>query len=60
MLDELWELFHRVVPSAPSWQTVYRRLAEWSVARVRAKLHWVLLDELGAVVELDWSRCAID
>lgn len=60
MPDELWELFQRVVPSAPSWQTVHRRFAEWSVARVRAKLHWVLLDELGAVGELDWSRCAID
>jgi transposase len=43
-----------------SWQTVYRRFAEWSAARVWAKLHRVLLDELGAADELDWSRCAID
>jgi len=43
-----------------SWQTVYRRFAEWSAARVCAKLYRVLLDELGAGGELDWSRCAID
>ncbi|MGJ6964948.1 IS5 family transposase [Streptosporangium sp. G11] len=97
--DELWELFQRVVPSAPtrpqgggrrrvddrmilaaivyvattgcawrqlppvfgaSWQTVNRRFAEWSAARVWAKLYRIILDELGARGELDWSRCAID
>ncbi|MFD0479936.1 IS5 family transposase [Nonomuraea thailandensis] len=97
--DELWELFLRVVPPAPtrpqgggrrrvddrvilaaivyvattgcawrqlppvfgaSWQTVHRRFTEWSAARVWAKLYRVLLDELGARGELDWSRCAID
>jgi transposase len=97
--DELWELFQRVVPPAPtrpqgggrrrygdrevlaaivfvatsgctwrqlppvfgaSWQTVYRRFAEWSAARVWAKLYRVIVDELGARGELDWSRCAID
>jgi transposase len=97
--DELWELFQRVVPPAPtrpqgggrrraddrsilvaivfvattgctwrqlpptfdaSWQTVHRRFTEWSAARVWAKLHRILLDELGAAGELDWSRCAID
>ncbi|MDH6521833.1 transposase [Streptomyces sp. SAI-135] len=44
----------------PSWQTVYQRLAHWSRARVWARLHHVILDELGARGELDWSRCAID
>ncbi|MEU8503083.1 IS5 family transposase [Streptomyces lavendulae] len=44
----------------PSWQTVYRRFAQWSRARVWARLHRVILDELGARGELDWSRCAID
>lgn len=34
-----------------SWQTVYRRFAEWSAARVWAKLHRVILDELGACGE---------
>jgi transposase len=97
--DELWELFQRVVPQAPTrpqgggrrrygdrevlaaivfvattgctlrqlppvfgalWQTVYRRFGEWSGARVWAKLHRMILDEVGARGELDWSRCAID
>lgn len=98
--DELWELFQRVVPEAPSrpqgggrrrhgdrevlaaivfvatsgctWQqlpsasfgpsgaTAHRRFAEWSKARVWAKLHRLVLDELGSRGELDWSRCAID
>ncbi|MEF9908002.1 IS5 family transposase [Streptomyces sp. P9-A2] len=97
--DELWVLFERVVPPAPSrpqgggrrrygdrevlaaiifvatsgctWRqlppsfgpsgpTAHRRFTEWSKARVWAKLHRVVLDELGARGELDWSRCAID
>ncbi|GGV58238.1 hypothetical protein GCM10010245_91380 [Streptomyces spectabilis] len=98
--DELWELFQRVVPEAPSrpqgggrrrhgdrevlaaivfvatsgctWQqlpsasfgpsgaTAHRRFAEWSRARVWARLHRLVLDELGSRGELDWSRCAID
>ncbi|MEW2512790.1 IS5 family transposase [Streptomyces sp. NPDC046870] len=47
----------------PARPTVYRRFAQWSrerVRRVRARLHRVVLDELGARGELDWSRCAID
>lgn len=44
----------------PSWSTVYRRFAEWSKARVWAKLHRLVLDELGWKGELDWSRYAID
>ncbi|MFE5716924.1 IS5 family transposase [Streptomyces erythrochromogenes] len=44
----------------PSWQTAYRRFAQWSQARVWARLHRVVLDELGARGQLDWSRCAID
>ncbi|MFE7235887.1 IS5 family transposase [Streptomyces sp. NPDC002405] len=43
-----------------SWQTVHRRFSEWSAARVWAKLHRLVLDELGARGDLDWSRCAID
>ncbi|MGW3314277.1 IS5 family transposase [Streptomyces fungicidicus] len=98
--DELWELFQRVGPEAPSrpqgggrrrhgdrevlaaivvvatsgctWQqlptapfglsgaTAHRRFSEWSKARVWAKLQHVVLDELGARGELDWTRCAID
>ena len=44
-------------PSAP---TTHRRFTEWPRARVGARLHRVLLDELGARGEADWSRCAID
>lgn len=98
--DELWELFQRVVPEAPSrpqgggrrrhgdrevlaaivfvatsgctWQqlpsvsfgpsgaTAHRRFTEWTKARVWAKLHRLVLDELGSRGELDWSRRAID
>ncbi|MFD0692461.1 IS5 family transposase, partial [Actinomadura fibrosa] len=44
----------------PSGPTAHRRFTEWSAARVWAKLHRLVLDELGARGELDWSRCAID
>lgn len=44
----------------PSGVTAYRRFAEWSEARVWAKLNRLVLDELGARGDLDWSRCAID
>jgi transposase len=44
----------------PSGPTAHRRFAEWSAARVWAKLHRLVLDELGSRGELDWSRCAID
>ncbi|SFN44374.1 Putative transposase of IS4/5 family [Streptomyces sp. cf124] len=40
--------------------TAFRRFTEWSEARVWAKLHRLVLDELGSRGELDWSRCAID
>jgi transposase len=43
-----------------SWQTVYRRFAEWSAAQVWAELYRVAVDELGACGELSWLRCAID
>ncbi|GAB2633721.1 hypothetical protein GCM10027168_74850 [Streptomyces capparidis] len=98
--DELWELFQRVVPPAPTrpqgggrrrhgdrevlaaiiivatsgctWQqlpsasfgpsgaTAHRRFAEWSRERVCARLHRLVLDELGVRGEPDWTRCAID
>ncbi|GAA3478216.1 hypothetical protein GCM10018966_027460 [Streptomyces yanii] len=44
----------------PSGATAHRRFSEWTKARVWAKLHRLVLDELGARGELDWSRCAID
>ncbi|WP_455680643.1 IS5 family transposase [Streptomyces lavendulae] len=42
-----------------SWQTAHRRFTHWTEARVWAKLHRLILDELGSTGELDWSRCAI-
>lgn len=48
-------LFRRVVPP-----TEVIRPAQWSRQRVWARLYRVILDELGARGELDWSRCAID
>ncbi|WP_229852791.1 IS5 family transposase [Streptomyces albospinus] len=44
----------------PSGPTAHRRFTEWSKARVWAKLHRLVLDELGSRGDLDWSRCAID
>jgi hypothetical protein len=38
----------------------HRRFSEWTQAWVWAKLHRLVLDEIGARGELDWSRCAID
>jgi hypothetical protein len=35
------------------------RETEWTAARVWAKLHRLVLDELGSRGELDWSRYAI-
>ncbi len=40
--------------------TAHRCFAEWTAARVWAKLHRVILDELGARRDLEWSRCALD
>lgn len=51
------------LPSAsfgPSGATVHRRFSEWSKAGVWAKLHRLVLDELGARGELDGPPCAID
>ncbi|MGW1365472.1 IS5 family transposase [Streptomyces chartreusis] len=43
----------------PSGATAHRRFTEWTKARVWAKLHRLVLDELGSRGELDRSRCAI-
>jgi hypothetical protein len=37
-----------------------RRFTEWTEAKAWAKLHRLILDELGARGELDWSQCATD
>lgn len=47
----------------PAWPAVYRCFARWSKERVWARLHRVILDELGAQGaqgDLDWSRFVVD
>jgi transposase len=44
----------------PSGPTAHQRFIEWPRARIWAELHRLVLDELGARGEVDWSRCAID
>jgi transposase len=43
-----------------SGMTCWRRLAEWHRAGVWERLHRLLLDELHAAGQLDWSRAVID
>ncbi|MEU9577013.1 IS5 family transposase [Streptomyces chilikensis] len=43
-----------------TWPAVHRRFAQWSRTRVWARLHRIVLDELGALGAPDRSRCAID
>lgn len=53
--------WNRLPPSGGlSGVTAFRRFTEWTEARVWAKLHRLVLEELGTRGELDWSRCAID
>jgi transposase len=40
--------------------TCWRRFAEWAHAGVFERLQEVLLDELGQVGALDWSRISVD
>ena len=43
-----------------SGMTCWRRLAEWNAAGVWQQLHELLLAELHATGQLDWSRAVID
>ncbi|MFE2930715.1 IS5 family transposase [Streptomyces sp. NPDC059278] len=52
-----WQVPPLFGPASP---TVYRRFARWSKDRVWARLHRVVLDELGARAGLGWSRFAVD
>jgi len=40
--------------------TCWRRLRDWAEAGVWDDLHWVLLSELNAADEIDWSRAVVD
>ncbi|MCE7078729.1 IS5 family transposase [Streptomyces sp. ST2-7A] len=44
----------------PSGPTAHRRFTEWTKAGVWAKLHRLVLDEIGSRGGVDWSRCAVD
>ncbi|UGQ12039.1 IS5 family transposase [Yinghuangia sp. ASG 101] len=43
-----------------SGMTCWRRLRDWNAAGVWQRLHEVLLAELNAAGQLDWSRCVVD
>ena len=40
--------------------TCWRRLRDWQAAGVWDRLHCVLLDDLRAVDQIDWSRAVVD
>jgi transposase len=51
----------------PAWElgcgspaTCWRRLTEWATAGVFDQLHLKVLDRLGELGQLDWSRASVD
>jgi len=40
--------------------TAHRRFAEWTRHGLWERLHQAVLDRLGALVEIDWSRAMVD
>jgi transposase len=40
--------------------TCWRRVRDWQRAKVWARLHLLLLDELGEQGQLDWTRVLVD
>ncbi len=55
-----WELLPVAAFGCGSKSTCWRRFAEWAHAGVFDRLHELLLDELGAAGQLDWSRASVD
>src|SRR3954466_4500986 len=52
-----------MLPAAGPWAsgpTCWRRLRDWQQAGVWARLHRVLLDQLGQADRIDWRRAALD
>lgn len=43
-----------------SGTTCWRRLRDWQAAEVWDRLHRALLDRLGEVDKIDWSRVSLD
>ena len=54
-----WELLPQEM-GCGSGMTCWRRLRDWQQAGVWERLHKVLLDELQAEGEIDWSRACLD
>ena len=54
-----WELLPQEM-GCGSGMTCWRRLRDWQEAGVWDALHRTLLDRLGAVGQIDWSRASLD
>src|SRR5829696_2313929 len=54
-----WEMLPKEM-GCGSGMTCWRRLKEWHKAGVWRRLHRVLLDRLGKVNRIDWSRASLD
>jgi transposase len=54
-----WELLPQEM-GCGSGMTCWRRLRDWQAVGVWDRLHRVLLDELGAADQIDWSRACVD
>ncbi len=54
-----WEMLPKEM-GCGSGMTCWRRLKEWHKAGVWSRLHRVLLDRLGKVNRIDWSRASLD
>lgn len=54
-----WEMLPQEM-GCGSGMTCWRRLTEWNEAGVWQELHQVLLDRLGGVEQIDWSRASVD
>jgi transposase len=57
--DRAWQLLSLELGFG-SGQTCWRRLERWQQAGVFDRLHRILLSELNAADELDWSRACVD
>ena len=54
-----WELLPQEM-SCGCGMTCWRRLRDWQAAGIWEKVHQVLLDELNAADQIDWSRAVVD
>jgi transposase len=55
-----WRLLPARELGCGSPATCWRRLTEWATAGVFERLHLEILDRLGVVGRLDWSRASVD